>query len=45
MKSVSDMGTLVFTPGESTLHQGPLSTSVGQPDHLVEHYLAKNASK
>ena len=45
MKSVSDVGTLVFTPGASTLPMGPLSTSVGQPEHPVRQYLAKNALK
>ena len=45
MESVSNVGTLVFTPGASTLPQGPLSTSVGKPDHVVEHYSTKNASK
>ena len=45
MESVSDMGTLVFTPGASTLPQGPLSTSVRQSEHPMEHYSAKNASE
>ena len=45
MEFVSDVGTLVFTPRAPTLSQGPLSTSVGQPDHPVEHYSAKNTSK
>ena len=44
-KSVSNMGTLVFTLRVSTLPQGPLSTSVEQPEHPVKHYLAKNASR
>ena len=45
MESVFDMGTLVFTPGASTLPQGPLSTSVEQLEHPVRHYSTKDASK
>ena len=39
------MGMLVWTLKAYSLPQGPLSTSVEQPEHLVRRYLAKNASK
>ena len=37
------METLVFTLRASSLPQGPLFISVGQLEHPVEHYSAKDA--
>ena len=39
------MGTLIFTLRASSLPQGPLFISFGRPEHPVEHYSAKSASR
>jgi hypothetical protein len=44
-ESIFGMVGLIFKPGAADLPQGPLSPSVGQLEHPVRQYLAKNASR